>query len=146
MLRSNRGFTLAEMMIVILLMGLMLAFAIPAFRRLGNSQGLKGAKENIVSQLQLARAKAISTGVDSPPIHFNTSYGSGFHLHPAGVGVPNVNWLFSNGVTYGTPGYSASVIMYKNGTASTSLIIPLMNAQGVRDTVAVLQSGLVVAQ
>lgn len=144
MLRSNRGFTLVEMMIVILLMGLMLAFAVPALRRLGASQGLKGAKENMVSQIQLARAKAISTGVDQP-VHFNNNYGFNYHIHPAGVGIPTVGWVFPNGVSYAN-GFSSSVTMYANGKASNSVTIPLQNLQGVRDTLVVLTSGLVMSQ
>ena len=62
MTRCSRGFTLVEMLIVVLLMGLMLGFAVPALRRMGNTHGLKGAKENIISQVQLARSRAISTG------------------------------------------------------------------------------------
>ena len=146
MLRSNRGFTLAEMMIVILLMGLMLAFAVPALRRLGNSQGLKGAKENIISQLQLQRAQAISTGVDSQRIHFNSNYGFDYHLHPAS-GTPTVGWHFPRGVTYASGFSDASdLIMRANGRCSESLTIPLMNAQGVRDTIVILTSGLVLSQ
>ena len=146
MLRSNRGFTLVEMMIVVLLMGMMLAFAVPALRKLGASQGLKGAKENIISQLQMQRAQAISTGVDSQRIHFNQNYGFDYHLHPAS-GTPTVGWHFPKGVTYATGFSNASdLIMKADGRASMSLTIPLMNQQGVRDTVVVLTSGLVMSQ
>ena len=145
MLRSNRGFTLVEMMIVVLLMGLMLAFAVPALRRLGNSQGLKGAKENMISQIQLARAKAISTGIDQP-VHFNNNYGFNYHIHPSGVGTPTTGWVFPNGVSYGVSTFSSSVTMYANGKASNSVTIPLMNLQGARDTLVVLTSGLVMSQ
>lgn len=142
MQRSERGFTLAEMLIVVLLMGLMLAFAIPAFRSFGNSHNLKGAKEDMISQIQMARAKAISTGVDQP-IHFNNNFGYNYHVH---VGSVITGFLFPRGVSYATTGYATTVTMYKNGTASNSLMIPLKNNQGVRDTIAILTSGLVMSQ
>lgn len=146
MLRSNRGFTLVEMMIVVLLMGLMLAFAVPALRRLGNSQGLKGAKENIISQVQMARARAISTGVDQPIHFYPGTFGYAYHIHPVGAATASVGFQFPNGVNYGSSSFSAAVTMQKDGKASNSLVIPLVNAQGVRDTIAILTSGMVLSQ
>ena len=146
MLRSNRGFTLAEMMIVILLMGLMLAFAVPAFKRLGASQGLKGARENMVAQLQLARARALSTGTRQIMHFYPGTYGFDYHLHTANP----IGWNFPNGVSYGFSGTTSfAVWMEKDGTASFPdgiSIIPLKNRQGLRDTVAILASGLVISQ
>lgn len=147
MVRCSRGFTLVEMMIVVLLMGLMLAFAVPALRRLGNTQNLKGARENIIAQVQMARAKAITTGVDQPIHFYPGTYGFDYHIHPVGVGVATVGWNFPRGVSYGWSGGTlAAVTMQKDGTASNSVTIPLVNAQGVRDTVAVMVSGMVVSQ
>ncbi len=146
MLRSNRGFTLVEMMIVVLLMGLMLGFAVPALRRLSNSQGLKGARENMVSQLQLARARAMSTGTDQTMHFFPGTYGYDYHLH---TGNP-VGWNFPRGVTYGWA-TTQNIIVTLKADGSISFPsgvsqIPLMDTQGTRDTVAMLTSGLVLAQ
>lgn len=148
MLRSNRGFTLAEMMIVVLLMGLMLAFAIPAFRRLGNSQGLKGARDNIVSQLQLARARAISTGVSQPMHFYPGTYGWDYHLHPHSSPTATAGWTFPNGVSYQTS-TNVNIEMMPDGTAQFPLgpnRVTIKNNQGLRDTIVVLASGMVIAQ
>ena len=148
MLRSNRGFTLVEMMIVVLLMGLMLAFAVPALRKLGNSQGLKGTRDNIVSQLNLARARAISSGVKQPMHFYPGTYGWDYHLHPQGSATATVGWKFPNGVTYET-GASVNIEMMPDGTAQFPLgtsTIAIRNTQGARDTVVVLGSGMVVAK
>ena len=144
MSRSSRGFTLVEMAIVVLLMGLMVGFAIPAFRRLGGTHGVRGAKDNIISQVQMARARAIATGVDQPIHFFTGTFGFDYHIHPVGVGVATVGWKLPNNVTYEWPvGSPMAVTMQKDGRASSSLIIPLTNAQGVKDTVSVLASGQV---
>lgn len=148
MLRSNRGFTLVEMMIVILLMGLMLAFAVPALRRLGNSQGLKGARDNMVSQLQIARARAISTGVKQPIHFYPGTYGFDYHLHPVNAATSSTGWMFPNGVTYETS-TNVNVEMMPDGRAQFPLgssSIAIKNLQGQRDTVYVLASGLVIAR
>ena len=149
MVRCSRGFTLVEMMIVVLLMGLMLAFAVPALRRLGNTQNLKGAKEDVIAQLQMARARAISTGLVQRMHFYPGTYGYDYHLHPA-TSPPSADqgWMFPKGVSYETNA-SVSIEMNPDGTASFPLgpnTIALKNQQGVRDTVAVMASGLVVSQ
>ena len=80
----------------LLILGLMLGFAVPALRHLSNSQGLKGAQQNMVAQLQLARARAMSTGTDQIMHFFPGTYGYDYHLH---TGNP-VGWNFPQGVTY----------------------------------------------
>src|SRR5881394_2550396 len=67
--RSTRGFSLIEMVIVVAMFGLLMAFAVPAVQRLGRTHGLKGARDDMSAQIQLARARAIASG-DSIPIHF----------------------------------------------------------------------------
>jgi len=145
--RSMRGYTLVELAVVLILLGLVFGFAVPALRNLGGSQSVKGARDNIISQLQMARAKAIATGVDQPMHFFPGTFGFDYHLHPIGVGTATLGWNFPNGVSYGwATGTTFAVTMLKDGTANTSGVIPLVNTKGVRDTVAVLTSGLVLAQ
>ncbi len=146
--RSDRGFTLVELAAVVLLMGLIFGFAVPALSSFRRSHDVKGARENIISQLNLARAKAIATGVDQP-VHFYTgTYGFDFHVHPTGAPIASiVGWKLPKGVSYQWPvGSPMAVTMKKDGKASTSLIIPITNTRGLRDTVAVLSSGLVLSQ
>lgn len=145
--RSNRGFSLVELAAVILVMGLIFGFAVPSIAKFRKSHDVKGARDNIIAQLQLARAKAISTGVDQPMHFYTGTYGFDYHIHPQGVGVSTLGWKLPKGVTYQWPGGSPmAVTMKKDGKANTSLIIPITNAKGFRDTVTVLTSGLILAQ
>lgn len=54
------GFTLIELMVVIGLMGLLLAFAIPAFQGIGRSGNLNAAVHELRSTMSLARQWAIT--------------------------------------------------------------------------------------
>jgi len=148
MLRSNRGFTLVEMAIVVLLMGLMLAFAVPALRHLSTSQGLKGAQQQMVSEVQLARARAMSSGQTQIMHFFQPSPYGDYHLHDTGANP--VGFYFPKGVSYGW-GTPQNVIVNMNVDGTISFPsgvsqIPLKNTAGLRDTISMLASGLVVSQ
>ena len=148
MSRSQRGFTLVEMLGVIMILGLIVAFSVPPLMKLRKTHELKGARDNIISQIQMARARAISTGVDQP-IHFYTgTYGYDYHLHVPGMPTSSLpGWRLPTGVTYQWPmGSDMNVTMKKNGRADAALIIPIRNAAGAADTVTVLSSGLVISQ
>ena len=146
--RSSRGFTLVEMAAVVLLVGLIIGFAVPSFRRMRQSHDVKGARDNIIAQLQMARARAIASGVDQPIHFFSGTYNFDYHVHVPGTPINNImGWKLPRGVTYQWPsGSPMQVTLLKNGKANTSLIIPITNTRGTRDTVSVLASGLVLAQ
>jgi prepilin-type N-terminal cleavage/methylation domain-containing protein len=141
---STRGFTLVEMAVTILVLGLLFAFSIPAFRSVSSSHQLKGATENIAAQLRLAREKAIATGVDQP-MHFTANYlNSDYHIHyPSGL-IP-AKWKFPRGITYSSVGVNPA-IMLRDGRANASGNIILGDERGYRDTVSVQISGLVLTK
>jgi type IV fimbrial biogenesis protein FimT len=145
----ERGFTLVELAVTVLVLGLLLAFSIPAFNSVSASYQLKGATQNIAAQLRLAREKAIATGTDQP-MHFTYNWagcgGCDYHVHYPG-GKIGAKFDLPGGVTY----YSMTVgvlgpTMKKDGRASASGNIILRNRSGTRDTVSVQMSGLVLAK
>jgi prepilin-type N-terminal cleavage/methylation domain-containing protein len=143
---SERGFTLIELMIVIGIMGVLMAFSVPAFSRLSATLQLRGASENIASQMRLAREKAIATGVDQP-FYLSAGYQgqSDYRTAPAsGVGG---SWRLPKGVTYvwGT-GTDSAFVMRRDGRADRSGFIILQNGRGLRDTISVQFSGLVLTR
>lgn len=62
MKRSRIGFSLIEMLMVVVIMGLVLAFALPKFNSLRNSGRVGSAKVQLSSSITIARAAAIQNG------------------------------------------------------------------------------------
>jgi prepilin-type N-terminal cleavage/methylation domain-containing protein len=144
-LSASAGFTLVEMAVTILLVGLLFALSVPTVQSLSSSYTLKGNTENIAAQLRLAREKAIATGVDQP-MHFTFNYiDSDYHIHyPTGLGA---KWKLSKGLTYyWGAGTMSAYTMTRDGRSSASGMIILQDARGTRDTVSVQLSGLVLTK
>jgi prepilin-type N-terminal cleavage/methylation domain-containing protein len=143
MLRSQRGFSLIELMMVVLVFGLLLGFSIPNFHRLSNSFQRRAAAQDIAGQLRLAREKAIATGV-SQPFRFASS-GTGYATTPSsGRGA---SWSLPRGVAYVWCGGTDSLyVLQTDGRCDRSGLIVLQDPQGGRDTVSVQLSGLVLTR
>jgi type IV fimbrial biogenesis protein FimT len=58
-MRVGNGFSLVELMITLVIAGIMAAIALPSFREMMVSGRTKGAAENIMAGLRLARTEAI---------------------------------------------------------------------------------------
>ncbi len=146
--RAPRGFTLIEMTVVILVIGVIAAFSLPTYLRFNRSLQLKGTVQNLAGQLQLARQRAIATGATQMIHLYANNYGVDFHVHNTGQ-PPTGLWKFPKGVTYlwstGTLSES-KVQMYPDGRADRSGMVILQTTDGLRDTVNVQLSGLVLVQ
>src|SRR6266542_1854950 len=103
---SSRGFSLIELGVVIIVMGLVLAFGIPLYSKYSSTQQLKGAAENIAAQMRLLRETAIGTAT-SQTMHFVYRWvfngqTSDYHVHNVVNGVSIVGAVFSlpRGIAY----------------------------------------------
>jgi len=62
--KTDYGFTLLEMMLVLIIGGVLTAIAIPAFMNWAPKYRVNGAARQVFSEMMAARAKAISEGND----------------------------------------------------------------------------------
>ena len=142
---NQRGFSLQELAIVIVIMGLVLASSVPAYRSFRESSALKSAKENIAGELRLAREKAIAIG-SQQEIHFSAGYaGADYHIHNDGV--VGVRWSLPDGIQYYWGfGTNWSYRLERDGRSLDSGMIILQDPKGNRDTVSVMTSGLILTR
>ena len=136
-----RGFSLVELVIVLAVFGVLAAFGVPAFQSFRTTVALKGAAENIAGRIQLARVRAMATGVPTT-LHFALdSAGAGdYHLHDGGV--VTSHWDLPARISY-APGSSHGFSLSRDGRASASAYVIVQDAVGHRDTVGIELSGLV---
>ena len=140
--RGGRGFSLIELTIVITIMGIMFAIGIPNYLTYRRSQELKGAAQNIASQIRLARATAIMTGRTQRFHLYQNFSGYDYHVHDD-TGPVKSGWSLPDGITYSWGTSLVGVDLDKDGRASTTLDIELIREDGQRDTVFVQKSGMV---
>lgn len=143
----SRGFTLVELAVTLTVLGLLLAFSVPAFNRINQSYQLKSATQNVAGTLRLWRERSIARGTDHL-VHYNTAYfGKNWHIHEynaagAQVGLyPGGN--LPNGITVYTLTINPRFTRDGREKWGSSGVIILQNRRGVRDTVSVLASGLI---
>ena len=109
-----QGFTLVELMIVVLVLAIMLGLAAPAFRDIVFAQRVKSASFDVFSSLVMARSEAITrnTTVTVAAVSGNTNWAGGWTVTEAGGTVvrrqdayPNVTMTGSSAtVTYNALG------------------------------------------
>jgi len=140
---AQSGFSLVELAVVMIVSALLLAFSVPAIKSFYQDNDLMSATSNISHQLLLAREKAISTGT-TQQLRFIQNYNgtSDYHVWSNNTAFPS--WRLPRNVSYywGT-GTQNAFRMTSDGRCMDSGLIILQNARGIRDTVSVLQSGLV---
>ena len=112
------GFTLTEVMIVTLIMGLTLAAGLPAFGKFTETAKLDGAARQFAGHLRLARQQAVSEGT---PYLFLWSNSTWYYL----IKDNDANGYYSAGDTYVGPYWLPSGIYPANENGFTSPYVTL---------------------
>jgi prepilin-type N-terminal cleavage/methylation domain-containing protein len=143
--RDIRGFSLVELAVVVAIAGIMFAIGVPNYISYRKSQELKGAAQNIASQVRLSRATAIMTG-RTQRFHLYAGFnGYDYHVHDD-TGPIKSGWKLPPGITYSWGTGLVGIDLDKDGRASSALDIELVRSDGRRDTVFVQKSGMVFVQ
>lgn len=131
-----RGFSLMELMIVLVVFGMLLGFGIPSFQRYSQTQALLGSSQNLVQTVQLQRSRAMATGT-SVTLDFDTTAAAWVVLCN---GKQN-RYQLPRGVRYASAD-PLSLELKRDGHVSSSGLVVLQNRSGARDTVSIMVSGL----
>lgn len=134
---QERGFSLVELMVTIVVFGLLIGFSVPTYQSYALSQKLRGTSENLVQTIQLQRSRAMATGQDVD-INFNTSAPAAWTVMSQG----RVNRMaLPNGITYASAAPN-TIRLGRDGRVNTSALVVFQNRTGTQDTVSVQLSGL----
>jgi len=132
----QRGFSLIELMIVLVIFGMLIGFSIPSYARYVQTQKLRGTSENLVQTIQLQRARAMATG-QSVTLNFNTAAPAGWTCISANR---SVRTKLPKGITY-LSANPTQLVLGRDGRINTSGTVIFTNNTGNSDTVSVQLSG-----
>ena len=148
--RDARGFTLLEMVVVILIFGIMMGFAVPALLRLNRTLTLKGTVTNLANQVQLARQKAIATATPQIVNFSPGAFDANLRVY-SGTNPQPTTWKFPKGVSYDWTGgltvpFQMIIVTPDGRSDRTGYVVLQMTPGGLRDTVYIQRSGMVIVQ
>jgi prepilin-type N-terminal cleavage/methylation domain-containing protein len=135
--RSERGFSLLEMMTALIVFGILLGFGIPSYHSYAQTQKLRGTSENLVQTINLQRSRAMATG-QNVVINFNTAAPAGWTVMSQGR---RNQMALPKGISYASAN-PASLTLMRDGRVSASGLVVFQNRTGRQDTVSVQLSGL----
>jgi len=133
---SDRGFSLMELMIVLVVFGMILGFGVPQFQRYSQTQSLRGTAQNLVNTIQLQRSRAMANG-QSVRIDFDTASPAGWTCIGAGR---SSRVQLPRGVRY-LSAVPATLILTRDGRLNSSGTVVFANDANVSDTVSIQLSG-----
>jgi type IV fimbrial biogenesis protein FimT len=168
-MKANSGFTLIELMVVILIAAMLMAIGIPSFRYVTNSNRISSEVNGLLGDLQYARSEAIKEGatvtvcpisaVGATTCAGTTTWNKGWIvLSPnATLGVLRVQAPFTNlndtfvstggqtAITFDRNGFASAVPVLLNGSVVVKLTT-IPNGQNWQRCVEVVVGGAVATE
>lgn len=126
----QRGFTIAELMIALLLLGILAAMAAPSFRGAAGRAAIRAASTDLVMAVNSARAQAVgSRAVVTLKATDNTDWSNGWTLdYPADVQEKDQLFTPKGGIALVEAGSITTVDFLPTGLLSTDLSFTICNS------------------
>jgi len=138
-MRNDAGVTLMEIMIIVAIMAILAVVSVPNISRWISSQRLSSTAQQIASEMQIARAKAVS---ERQNINFTIVTGMGFYASyqysPGGQLKHCTHSVTISGVSGDNP-----IVFNSRGMASNDTNVSLINEKGMTKAVSVNVAGRV---
>lgn len=118
----SKGFTLIELMVVILILGILTTVAIPSFREFIINQRIKSASFDLMSTIKLARSEAIKRNAQVIITPTNNDWAKGWTVStntPTAVTLVQRSSLAGLSITC-SPGSSCGSVTYNGDGRSNS--------------------------
>lgn len=133
--RHSTGFSLIEMMVVVVILGVIASLAAPSFSQWITNRRIRTAAESVLSGLQMARAEAVRRNAS---VRFQLMSNAGPGCAPRATGPA---WVVSRGAAAGlcsvspsnttsTPTAADPIIIASNGGAEASVDTQVIGADG----------------
>lgn len=128
-MRAVRGFTLTEMMIVVIVAAILAVIAVPSFREFVANQRIKNASFDLVSTLSFARSEAIKRNANVSVNAAATGWSDGWTVVEAAGGTTLNQQNAISGLTISA---GANTLTYApNGRLSTAQLTFEISVTGV---------------
>lgn len=121
---TETGFTLTELMVVVAVLGVLAAIALPSFQSLTQSQQVKAASFDLFSSLSLARSEAIKRNGNVTVTPNDTAdWGAGWEIAATTGTMETIRSQAAlNGVSISATGSPASVVYTRTGRAAAAAL------------------------
>lgn len=122
-LRKDRGFTMIELMVTVLILGILTSVALPSFKEFIANQRIKSSSFDLMSTLNQARSEAIKRNGQVTIAPINNDWAQGWTVS---TNVPTATTLIQKSALTGlavtcVPGPSCSSVIYNgNGRSNAS--------------------------
>jgi len=126
--RAMRGFTLAELMIVVVIFAILAGAALPSYNEFVRNQRVKTASFDLFSSLVQARSEAVTrnTSVTVTPTSTTTSWAPGWEVKVGTTllrrqdAMPNITITGPTSITYNGNGRVTAALTGANGITLTA--------------------------
>lgn len=128
--RSQRGFTLLELMIVVAIAAILAAIAVPAFDSFVDRNRLTAATNDVIGGLNFARSEAASRGKEVAINPLNGDWGNGMSIKVDGNTIQRIET--SDGVSFNGESFKFRAVGEVLGSQSKCLEIVAKGSEAPR--------------